>query len=131
MTGILEKNKAPQPSPLPNKWLIFFLVGTGIFMSTLDGSIVNIALPAIMKDLSGTFAHVEWVVMVYLLIVSALLLGFGSLRDIVGRRIIYSIECRWGHPLKDESSKKTPLPSKKILFFLLDLTTSDPAKFCF
>ena len=35
-----------------NKWTTFALVAVGIFMSTLDGSVVNIALPVIMKDLN-------------------------------------------------------------------------------
>jgi EmrB/QacA subfamily drug resistance transporter len=70
-------------------WRIFSLVAVGVFMSTLDSSIVNIALPAIMKDLEGSFAGVEWVVMIYLLTVSALLLSFGRLSDIIGRRRVY------------------------------------------
>ena len=70
-------------------WRIFSLVAVGVFMSTLDSSIVNIALPTIMKDLEGSFASVEWVVMIYLLTVSSLLLTFGRLSDIIGRRNVY------------------------------------------
>ena len=73
-----------------NKWLIFFVVAVGVFMSTLDGSIVNIALPAIMKDLSAPLLTIEWVMMIYLLTVSSLLLSFGRLSDIKGRRWIYT-----------------------------------------
>ena len=72
-----------------NKWLVFSFVAIGIFMSTLDGSIVNIALPTIMKDLSAPLAYMEWVVMIYLLTIFSLLLSFGRLSDIVGRRSIY------------------------------------------
>ncbi len=75
---MVETNPALRP------WRIFSLVAVGVFMSTLDSSIVNIALPAIMKDLSGSFASVEWVVMIYLLTVSSLLLSFGRLSDIIG-----------------------------------------------
>jgi len=70
-------------------WRIFSLVAVGVFMSTLDSSIVNIALPAIMKDLESAFASVEWVVMIYLLTVSSLLLSFGRLSDMIGRRRVY------------------------------------------
>lgn len=73
-----------------NKWLIFIVVAVGVFMSTLDGSIVNIALPAIMKDLSAPLLTIEWVMMIYLLTVSSLLLSFGRLSDIKGRRWIYT-----------------------------------------
>lgn len=72
------------------KWLIFALVGIGVFMSTLDGSIVNVALPTIMADLDSEMAVIEWVMMIYLLTVSSLLLSFGRLSDIKGRRWVYS-----------------------------------------
>jgi len=74
----------------PNKWLIFSLVAVGIFMSTLDGSIVNIALPTIMNDFHSSLDVIKWVMMVYLLTVSSLLLSFGRLSDIRGRRWVYS-----------------------------------------
>lgn len=78
------------PSPPKNKWLIFFLVASGIFMSTLDSSIVNIALPAIMKDFSRPLATIEWVVVMYLLTISSFLLSFGRLSDIKGRRWVFA-----------------------------------------
>ena len=71
-------------------WLIFLMVAIGIFMATLDGSIVNIALPSIMADFGVELATVQWVVMIYLLTVTSLLLSFGRLSDIRGRRIVYS-----------------------------------------
>jgi EmrB/QacA subfamily drug resistance transporter len=73
----------------PNKWLVFVLVATAVFMSTLDSSIVNIALPAIMADLQVPLTVIEWVPMVYLLSVSSLLLTCGRLSDIRGRRLVY------------------------------------------
>lgn len=71
------------------KWVIFSLVAVAVFMSTLDSSIVNIALPAIMKDLKVPLTTVEWIPMIYLLTVSSLLLSFGRLSDIKGRRWVY------------------------------------------
>jgi hypothetical protein len=41
------------PDSNPNKWFVFTLVGIGVFMSTLDASIVNIALPAYNAGFSG------------------------------------------------------------------------------
>ncbi len=64
-------------------------MAVAVFMSTLDGSIVNLALPVIMKDLGESLAAVGWVLMAYLLTVSALLLSFGRLSDILGRRWVY------------------------------------------
>jgi EmrB/QacA subfamily drug resistance transporter len=73
-----------------HKWPAFSLAAVGIFMATLDGSIVNIALPTIMADLHEDLAVIEWVVMIYLLTVSVLLLSIGRLSDIKGRRWVYS-----------------------------------------
>ncbi len=72
-------------------WRVFLLVATGVFMCTLDSSIVNIALPVIMKELDSTLSVVQWVVAVYLLTVSSLLLSFGRLSDIRGRRRVASV----------------------------------------
>jgi EmrB/QacA subfamily drug resistance transporter len=73
-----------------NKWLVLSLVAVGIFMSTLDGSIVNVALPTIMAELDVPLVTVKWVVVIYLLTVSSLLLFFGRLSDLRGRRRVYS-----------------------------------------
>jgi len=73
-----------------NKWLIFSFVAIGVFMSTLDGSIVNIALPSIMKNLSADFSVIGWVVVIYLLTVTSFLLCFGRLSDIIGRRKVFT-----------------------------------------
>jgi EmrB/QacA subfamily drug resistance transporter len=72
-----------------NKWIVFLLVATAIFMSTLDSSIVNVALPYIMKDLHTRVNIIQWVVLAYLVTISSLLLTFGRLSDTQGRRIIY------------------------------------------
>jgi len=71
------------------KWQIFSLVGVSIFMSTLDSSIVNVALPYIMQEMAADISTIQWVVVIYLLTVSSLLLTFGRLSDIKGRRPIY------------------------------------------
>ncbi|MCD4720170.1 MAG: MFS transporter [Desulfobacula sp.] len=71
------------------KWKIFFLVATSIFMSTLDSSIVNVALPYMMQDLQTDMQTIQWVVLIYLVTVSSLLLTFGRLSDIKGRKPVY------------------------------------------
>jgi len=71
------------------KWKIFFLVATSIFMSTLDSSIVNVALPYMMQDLQTDMQTIQWVILIYLVTVSSLLLTFGRLSDIKGRKSVY------------------------------------------
>jgi EmrB/QacA subfamily drug resistance transporter len=65
-------------------------VGTGVFLATLDSSIVNIAMPTIQRELQTDFAIVQWVVLAYLLTVTTLLLGIGRVADIVGKKLIYT-----------------------------------------
>jgi EmrB/QacA subfamily drug resistance transporter len=77
------------PPSSPNKWIFFLLVAVGIFMSTVDSSIVNIALPVIMADFAQPLTIMEWVVVSYLLTISSLLLTFGRLSDLRGRRWVY------------------------------------------
>ena len=60
----------------------------GTFMSTLDSSIVNIALPTIRRDLNAGDS-VEWIVLCYLLTTTSTLLIMGRLSDWIGRRQLY------------------------------------------
>lgn len=70
----------------PSKWAIFGLVSVGTFMTTLDTSIVNIALPSIAKGFGTPVSGpIEWVVIGYLVVIAATLLSFSRLADIAGR----------------------------------------------
>jgi EmrB/QacA subfamily drug resistance transporter len=71
-------------------WSGFSAVAVGVFMATLDGSIVNVALPAMRADLGVDIGGVELVVSVYLLAVSATLLAAGRLGDLWGTRRVYA-----------------------------------------
>jgi EmrB/QacA subfamily drug resistance transporter len=72
-----------------NKWWALAAVGSGVFMSTVDGSIVNIALKT-LQDFFGAGLHeVEWVVLAYLLAITCLLPTMGRLGDMIGKRRVY------------------------------------------
>jgi len=71
------------------KWLILSTVSLGSLMSTLDGSIVNIALPAIQADFGIDLTTVEWVVVAYLLVVGSLLLPVGRLGEVATFKRVY------------------------------------------
>ena len=75
-----------QPTPQPNhKWWVLLAIGVGTFMTALDTSVVNTILPVISKQFgsggstSSEVASIEWVVTIYLLVLSGLLLSFGRL----------------------------------------------------
>jgi EmrB/QacA subfamily drug resistance transporter len=64
-------------------------IAIGVFMSTLDASIVNISLPTIIQSLNTHLTAVAWVVMGYLIIITGCLLLMGRLADLFGHRRIY------------------------------------------
>ena len=60
-------------------------------MLLLDITVVNTALPAIQKDLGGSFTDLQWVIDAYALSLAALVLTAGSLADRLGRRRVFAI----------------------------------------
>lgn len=74
-----------------HKWWVLAVIDIGILMATLDASIVNIALPTILSSLRTTLVAAEWVLEAYLLTITALLLPFGRLADMFGRKKVYTI----------------------------------------
>jgi EmrB/QacA subfamily drug resistance transporter len=71
------------------KWYVMAAVAMGIFLATIDSSIVNVALPTLVKEFGATFAIVGWVVLAYLLTLTSLLLSVGRVADMVGKKPIY------------------------------------------
>ncbi len=76
---------------MQRKWLILSAVSLGSLMSTLDGSIVNVALPSIQRDFGIDLTAVEWVSVAYLLVVGSLLLPFGRLGEVLTFRRVYLV----------------------------------------
>jgi MFS family permease len=77
---------------IDNKWWVLIAIGTGSLMAALDGSVVNMILPILRDAFKSDVAAIEWVVTVYLLVLSGLLLTFGRLGDLRGHKSIYM----WG-----------------------------------
>ena len=73
------------------KWLTLAASIVGSSMAFLDGSVVNIALPAIQEALHASAAATQWIVNAYMLLLSALVLIGGSAADLYGRRRIFVI----------------------------------------
>jgi EmrB/QacA subfamily drug resistance transporter len=76
---------------IDQKWLVLIAIGASTFMSALDTSVVNTVLPIINQSFGTDIATVEWVVTIYLLFVSGLLLSFGRLGDIRGHKSVFMI----------------------------------------
>ena len=75
-----------------NKWAVLAIAAAGGFMTTLDSSIVNIGLPAIARTFGvGVSGAIEWIIIGYLIVIAAVLLTFGRLADMIGRKPIYEL----------------------------------------
>ena len=72
------------------KWFVMWAVSMGVFLATIDGSIVNIALPTLQEEFGAPFSSVQWVVLAYLLVLGTLSLLFGRLGDMIGKKRIYT-----------------------------------------
>jgi EmrB/QacA subfamily drug resistance transporter len=72
------------------KWYVMAAVAMGIFLATIDGSIVNVALPTLVRSFDTEFAIVQWVVLAYLLTVTTLMLSMGRLGDMIGKKPLYA-----------------------------------------
>jgi EmrB/QacA subfamily drug resistance transporter len=71
--------------------LVLWIAILASFVSFLDGSVINVALPAIARELGGGLTTQQWVVDAYLITLGALILLAGSLSDVLGRIVILRI----------------------------------------
>ncbi len=75
---------------MERKWWTLGAVCVATFMLLLDITVVNTALPAIQRDLGGSFSDLQWVIDAYALSLAALVLTAGSLADRLGRRRVFA-----------------------------------------
>jgi EmrB/QacA subfamily drug resistance transporter len=88
-TAILAAT-ADRTIPRAGAWVLAATI-LGSSMAFIDGTVVNVALPALQSALDATLAQVQWVVESYALSLAALLLTGGALGDRYGRRMIFVI----------------------------------------
>jgi EmrB/QacA subfamily drug resistance transporter len=79
----------PESSRGPRRWIALVVVCLAQLMNALDSTIVNVALPAIQRDLHFTQANLTWVVNAYLIAFGSFLLMAGRLGDLIGRRRVF------------------------------------------
>lgn len=68
-----------------SRWTILFIVLMSTFMSTLDSSVVNVALPKMAESLNVTTSSIQLVVTSYLIVIAGIVLIFGRLGDMFGK----------------------------------------------
>jgi EmrB/QacA subfamily drug resistance transporter len=71
------------------RWIALAVVCLAMLMNTLDGSVVNVALPKIQDDLNFSQSNLSWVVNAYLIMFGSFLLLAGRLGDLIGRKRVF------------------------------------------
>src|SRR5256885_10450521 len=82
----VPRRAARNPSRAQSKPLILASLLLAAFVINLDTTIVNVALPSLIRELHASTSQLQWVVDAYSLVFAALLLAAGSLSDRVGRK---------------------------------------------
>ena len=72
-------------------WLILVICCMSLLIVGIDGTIVNVALPAIRRDLHASLSGLQWSVDAYTLVIGSLLMASGSMADRFGRRRVFQI----------------------------------------
>ena len=74
------------PAGHPRRWAALAVACLAVFVTVLDGTIVNVALPSLSAELGATTRQLQWIVDAYLLVFTGLLLAAGGLGDKFGRK---------------------------------------------
>ncbi len=86
----IRSNRCFQPAAVNGPWILAATI-LGSSMAFIDGTVVNVALPALQSALHATLSDVQWVVESYALFLAALLLIGGALGDMYGRRKVFAV----------------------------------------
>ncbi|MEU8124468.1 MFS transporter [Spirillospora sp. NPDC049024] len=74
------------PSPHPRRWQILGVLCLSLFVVVVDNTVLNVAIPSLLRDLDATTSDVQWVIDAYSLVFAGLLITAGGLGDRHGRR---------------------------------------------
>src|SRR4051812_19220949 len=85
-----EPMKDARSRPEHRRWILAATI-LGSSMAFIDGTVVNIALPALQAQLGATIADVQWVVEAYTLFLAALMLTGGAMGDRHGRKRVFLV----------------------------------------
>jgi EmrB/QacA subfamily drug resistance transporter len=89
--GVIRAGPSTLPCPKSSAGWILAATILASSMAFIDGTAVNVALPALQRDLRATVADMQWVIEAYALLLAALLLVGGSMGDRYGRRKVFII----------------------------------------
>lgn len=73
------------------RWMLLVTVGMGVFLITLDNTVLYTALPTLVEDLNASGSQMLWIINAYPVVVCGLLLGTGTLGDKIGHRTMFTV----------------------------------------
>ncbi len=78
-----------------NRWIGLIFIGISLLIISLDNTVLNVALPAISRDLGASASELQWIVDAYILVFAAVLLTMGSIGDRFGRKRALQFGILW------------------------------------
>lgn len=94
MLQLLLKEHPPLPRLAGKTWYPWLVVSTvcvGAFLGQLDTSIVSLVLPTLQQDFHTPLSNVQWVAIIYLLVLTSLITPLGRVADQMGRKALYTL----------------------------------------
>src|SRR6476661_2586054 len=90
-TASLNRPAARTSAAVPqhNPWIVLSVLCLAVFMLLLDTTVVNVAQVKIKNSLGATLTEIQWVLDAYILAYAVLLLSFGRLGDVFGRKRLF------------------------------------------
>jgi EmrB/QacA subfamily drug resistance transporter len=83
--------ESPAPDADPRRWITLAIILTSVLIAALDATVLNVAIPTILRDFDTTLPALQWVITGYSLTFAALLIIGGRLGDIFGARRMFII----------------------------------------
>jgi EmrB/QacA subfamily drug resistance transporter len=81
--------RSPEPGRPRSRWLSLAVLCVALLMVNLDNTVLNVALPTLVRDLHATTTQLQWIVDAYVLVFAGLLLVSGSVADRIGRKKVF------------------------------------------
>ena len=88
--AIVNRIGPVRPPSMEYKWRALGVVCIGSLMGAIDANVLLIAFPAIARDLNASLVEMVWVLMIYILLGTALVLSLGRVADLMGRKRLYN-----------------------------------------
>ena len=87
-----------------NPWAVLLVVSLGFFMTLLDLTIVNIAIPNMITKLHASLDDILWVINAYALVLAVLVITAGRLGDLIGPRPMFPAASRCSRPRRSPAA---------------------------